>query len=143
MRRFCGGWGQRNRLPYYSSAPVAHVPLTGLLDLAKLMVSLHEAGAEEQVAALAVRVSSVPVDRDHLEAFETLIDELWESGAKEQATAIAHRASICAGSGDPVASVLVAKILDKVEAEEFVSALVDRCPVELADLTEVSQSSHC
>jgi hypothetical protein len=80
----------------------------------------------------------VPVERDHLEVLETLVDELWESGAKESATALAHCASVCAGSGDPVASVLVAKMLDKVEAEEFVSALVERCPVELADLTDPS-----
>ena len=118
--------------------PIAHVPLTSLLDLAKLLVSLHEAGAEKQAAALAVGMSSVPVERDHLEALETLVDELWESGAKESATALAHCASVCAGSGDPVASVLVAKMLDKVEAEEFVSALVERCPVELADLTDPS-----
>ena len=118
--------------------PVAHVPLTSLLDLARLLVSLHEAGAEKQAAALAVGMSSAPVERDHLEALETLVDELWESGAKESATALAHCASVCAGSGDPVASVLVAKMLDKVEAEEFVSALVERCPVELADLTDPS-----
>lgn len=119
-------------------APAEHVPLNDLMDLAKLLTSLFKAGAGEQVAALAARMSAVPVDRDNLEDLETLVDELWESGAKDQATAIAYRASTCAGPDDPETSVLVANMLVTVEAEEFEPALLDRCPVELADLTEVS-----
>lgn len=119
-------------------APASHVPLNDLLDLAKLLTSLYEAGAEEQVAALVARISAVSVDRDNLEDLETLVDELWESGAKEQATAIVHRASTCAGPDDPEASVLVANMLVTVKAEEFEAALLGRCPVEFADLTEAS-----
>ena len=117
--------------------PIAHIPLTSLLDLAKLLVSLHEAGAEKQAAALAVGMSSVPVERDHLEALNRWLTSSRESGRRSRLQ-LWPIASVCAGSGDPVASVLVAKMLDKVEAEEFVSALVERCPVEPADLTDPS-----
>jgi hypothetical protein len=118
--------------------PAAHVPLNDLLDLAKLLTSLYKAGAEEQVAALAVYMSAVPVERDNIDALQTLVEELWESGSKEEATALAYCAATCAGPDDPVASVLVAEMLDKVEAEEFIPALVESCPVELADLTDPS-----
>jgi hypothetical protein len=119
-------------------APALHVPLNDLLDLVKLLTSLYKAGAEEQVAALGARIPALSVDRDNLEDLATRVDELWESGAKEQAAAIVHHASTCAGPHDPEASVLVANMLVTVEAEEFEPALLDRCPVEFADLTEVS-----
>jgi hypothetical protein len=119
-------------------APAMNMPLNDLLDLAKLLTSLFKAGAEEQVAALAARVPAVSVDRDNLGELETLVDELWESGAKDQATAIVQRASSCASPGDPKASVLVANMLVRVEAEEFEPALLNRCPAESADLTEAS-----
>ena len=102
------------------------------------MTSLSKAEAEEQVAAVAARISAVPVERDSLDALQTLVDELWESGSTEQATALAYRAAVCAGPDDPKASVLVARMLDRVEAEEFTSALLSRCPVQHAALTDPS-----
>jgi hypothetical protein len=118
--------------------PAMNVPVNDLLDLAKLLTSLYKAGAEEQVTVLAARMSAVSVDRANLGDLETWVDELWESGAKEQATAIVYRASSFAGPDDPEASVLVANMLVTVEAEEFEPALLGRCPVEFADLTEAS-----
>ena len=116
--------------------PASSVPLNDLLDLAKLLTSLHKAGAEEQVAAVSVRITAVPVERDNLDALQTLVEELWESGSKEQATALAYRAATCASPDDPEASVLVARMLETVEVEEFTSALLSRCPTEYANLTE-------
>jgi hypothetical protein len=103
-----------------------------------LLTSLYEAGAEEQAAVLARRISAVFVDRNTLEDLKALVEDLWESGGKEQATAVAYRALTCAGPHDPEASVLVAKMLDETEAEEFSFALLSRCSIEDADLAQPS-----
>ncbi len=116
--------------------PAAHVPLSDLLDLAKLLRSLSKVGAEEQAAVAAARASALPVARENLDEIQTSVDELWESGSKEQAIALARRAATCAGPHNPAESVLVARMLETVEAEEFTSALLDRCPVDYADLTD-------
>ena len=66
----------------------------------RLLDSLREAGAEEQVTALADRAAAhVPLDDP--DAVARLLDSLREAGAEEQATALAERAAAHVSLDDP------------------------------------------
>ena len=71
--------------------------------------SLREAGAQEQVTALADRAAAHAA-LDHPGAVASLLDRLREAGAQEQFTALANRAAAHAPSIDPGA---VASLLDQ------------------------------
>ena len=66
---------------------VAHVPLDDPDAVAGLLDRLREAGAQEQVTALAERAAA-HVALDDPGAVARLLDSLREAGAEEQATAL-------------------------------------------------------
>ena len=59
--------------------------------MARLLDSLREAGAQEQVTALLRRDPAAHVPLDDPDAVARLLDSLREAGAQEQATALADR----------------------------------------------------
>ena len=106
----------------------AHAPLDDPYDVARLLGSLREAGADEQAAALADRAAAhAPLD-DPV-GVASLLDSLREAGADEQAAALLAR--------DPAAHVAldspggVARLLDSLReagADEQAAALLARDP---------------
>ena len=97
--------------------------------MARLLDSLQEAGAQEQVAALLARepAAHVPLDDPHAVAW--LLDSLREAGAHEQAAALAGPRSAAHVPLDHPGGV--ASLLDSLReagAHEQAAALVSRLP---------------
>ena len=96
-------------------------------DVVDLLRSLREAGAQDQVTALAGRAAAhIPLDNPHGVAF--LLRDLREAGAQDQVTALAGRAAAHIPLDDPfdVASLLDG--LREAGAQDQVTALLARDP---------------
>ena len=86
----CGRRARTSRPPRWPARAAAHAPLDDPGAVARLLDSLREAGAHEQVAALLARTRR-PRPLDDPDGVASLLDSLREAGAHEQATALADR----------------------------------------------------
>jgi uncharacterized protein YidB (DUF937 family) len=122
----------------------AHVALNNAYDVARLLDSLRQAGAEEQAAVLlrqageqaAVLLGRDPaahVALDRPGGVASLLDRLWEAGADEQVAALLGRDPAAHAALDRPAGV--ASLLDslrRASAEEQAAALADRAVTHVA-----------
>jgi uncharacterized protein YidB (DUF937 family) len=106
----------------------AHVSLDDPVGVARLLGSLREAGAEQQVTALLRRDPAAHVPLDNPGGLARLLDSLREAGAEQQVTALAGRAAAHVPLDNPGG---VARLLDSLReagAEQQVTALLRRDP---------------
>ncbi len=68
--------------------------------MAKLLASLRQTGAQDQVAALLARDPAAHVPLGYPIPVATLLDSLREAGAKDQVAALAARAAAHASLAD-------------------------------------------
>ena len=109
----------------------AHAALDNPADVARLLDSLREAGADEQAAALASRAAAhVAVDAPYGVAL--LLSSLREAGADEQAAALAARAAAHAPLDDPLAVAWLLGSLWRAGAHEQTAALAARAAAHAA-----------
>ena len=109
--------------PLYWAA--AHASVDDPFVVAALLGGLREAGADEQVTALADRAAA-HASLDDPYGVARLLGRLWEAGADEQVTALADRAAARAPLDNPY---VVAELLDGLReagADEQVTALAAR-----------------
>jgi hypothetical protein len=106
--------------------PAAHTALDNTLGVAELLKALREAGADEQVSALANRAAHIALDNTL--GVAELLKAMWQANAEEQAIRLADRAADRAAFNDPRAVAELLKALREMGAEEQVSALVARDP---------------
>ena len=104
---------------------VAHVSLDDPGGVAMLLASLREAGAAEQVTALAERAAHVPLDDPG--GVARLLDSLRVAGAEQQVTALAERAAHVP-LDDPHGVAMLLDSLRKAGAEQQAGALLRRDP---------------
>jgi uncharacterized protein YidB (DUF937 family) len=103
--------------------------------VARLLDSLREAGADEQVAVLAGRAAArAPLDDPVAVAW--LLDSLRRAGADEQVAVLAGRAAARAPLDDPVAVALLLDSLREAGAGEQVAVLLARDPAARAALDD-------
>ena len=106
--------------------PAASVSLDAPVGVARLLFALREAGAQDQVTALADRAADVPLDDPGAVAWllETLLDTLWELGAGKQAAALAVRRRNVP-LDDPGAVAMLLDTLHAADAQERLTALTE------------------
>jgi len=105
--------------------PAVHAALDNLWDVARLLDSLAEAGADEQAAALADRAAAhAPLDDPGSVA--VLLGSLRRAGADEQAAALASRAAPHTSLNDPGGVYVLLFSLREVGAHEQAAALASR-----------------
>jgi uncharacterized protein YidB (DUF937 family) len=97
--------------------------------VAWLLRRLREAGAQEQVTALAGRAAA-HVALDDPRGVAWLLDRLREAGAQEQATALAGRAAAHVALDDPRDVAWLLDRLREAGAQEQATALTVRLPGE-------------
>ncbi|MFE3122950.1 hypothetical protein ACFXHD_05975 [Streptomyces hydrogenans] len=122
--------------------PAAHVALDNLDAVAELLrvlrvlrVLREEAGADEQVTALAQRAAT-HATLDNPNAVVRLLRELWYVGADEQLTALAQRAATHATLDNPHAVAWLLRVLREAGADEQVGVLLARNPAMHAALDD-------
>ncbi|MFE5516563.1 hypothetical protein ACFQ9Q_02380 [Streptomyces virginiae] len=112
--------------------------LTNPSDVAWLLRSLHEAGAEEVVAALIGRDPVAQVDLTNAGDVAELLKTLDEMGAAEAVTALLDRDPVTqVNLTDTFYSSALLKTLVRVGADQAVDALAQRAATE-SDLTDAS-----
>ena len=105
-------------------------------DVAVLLGSLREAGADEQAAALLARDPAAHTALDNPGDVAFLLDQLREAGAHEQAAALAARATAHAALDDPDGVARLLGILKNTGADEQAAALLARDPAAHAALDD-------
>ena len=108
---------------------IDHVPLDDPDGVAALLGSLREAGAQEQVTALAERAAAQAV-LDDPGGVAVLLDSLREAGAPEQAAALAERAAAQAVLDDPGGVAVLLGSLREAGAAGQVTALAERAAAQ-------------
>ncbi len=111
----------------------AHAALDDPDAVARLLDSLREAGAHQQVAVLADRAAARAPVGDPA-AVARLLDRLREAGAHQQAAVLADRAAARAPVGDPAAVAHLLGSLREAGAPEQVATLLARDPAAHAVL---------
>ncbi|MFF8932281.1 hypothetical protein ACF1AO_34015 [Streptomyces longwoodensis] len=118
---------------------VEHVALDSAYFVAMLLRELREAGADQQVGALAERAAAHTA-LDHPDAVALLLWEMQEAGAHQQAAVLAKRAAthIALDSAGAVARLL--QQLREAEAEQQDAVLAERAAAHaaLSDLEGVA-----
>ena len=113
---------------------IEHVPLDDPHGVAALLDRLQEAGAQDQVTALAKRAAARVTLADP-GAVAVLLGSLQEAGAQDQVTALAKRAAARVTLADPGAVAVLLGSLRDAGAQDQVTALAKRAAaqVTLAD----------
>ena len=114
---------------------VTHGDLSDPYTVAVLLDRLREAGAYEQVRALAERAAR-DADLSDPYTVAVLLDRLREAGAGEQVGALAERAARDADLSDPRNVAVLLDRLREAGADEQVQTLLDRDPARHADLSD-------
>jgi hypothetical protein len=105
----------------------AHVTLNDPYGVARLLTVLREAGAQDQVEALAARAAAEAALNDPY-GVAHLLNALRETEAQEQAGALASRAAADVALNNPEGVAWLLEALWEVEAQDQVDALLTRNP---------------
>ncbi|MEU2427748.1 hypothetical protein ABZ619_43375 [Streptomyces sp. NPDC007851] len=105
----------------------AHAALDNPSEVAGLLGVLWEAGADQQITALAERAAAHTALGDPA-AVAWLLEVLRVAGADQQVTALAARAAAHTALGDPSAVAWLLEVLREAGADQA-AALIERLPV--------------
>ena len=110
------------------------VPLTDADGVARLLDSLREARADEQVAALLARDPAAQIDIRGAFGLTWLLDSLRAAGAEEQAAVLARRIVAEFDLRDTSGVVWLLERLRATKAHEHLAALLARNPAAQVDI---------
>ncbi|MGW0801221.1 hypothetical protein [Streptomyces sp. NPDC002692] len=112
----------------------SHVALDGPVAVARLLRTLQEVGADEQVTVLLARDPASHAALDNPEAVAWLLRTLRKVWADDQVTVLAERVASHAALDEPQFVAGLLQVLREVGADEQVTALLARDPASHAAL---------